>query len=127
MSNKYPNSFYLNCVGNIPCDRSSNCIHENSKIKKEIIENKKIHLLREKIYPRGNINLSSKCNNIKKSICEGYDNPSKIIGNNIDFELTNSHSWSNTRSYGNIVIATNDTCNNIHGKVKPFTLTKHKL
>ena len=126
MSNKYPNAFYSYCVGKVPCDGTSECIHQNSKMDKDIHENKKLHLLRERILPSGRTDLSKGCSNQVRSICEGYESPSKKIeGKDVNFEIKGSHTWSNTRSYGNIVIATNDTCNNIHGKVKPFTLRRH--
>ena len=45
------------------------------------------------------------------------DDSSKLENqsNNVDFTKTYNKSWSNTRGYGNIVVGTHDTCNNIQG------------
>ena len=53
--------------------------------------------------------------------CLPYKAPNRVINNNyVEYPSVKTHSWSNTRGYGNIVLATNDSCNNIHGKVKPW-------
>ncbi len=47
--------------------------------------------------------------------------PSKVIqDNSVNFPLKNNHSWSNSRGYGNIVIGTFDSCNNMHGRIHPY-------
>lgn len=49
------------------------------------------------------------------------DSPTKIIQDNgVNFPLKNNHSWSNSRGYGNIVVGTFDSCNNVHGRVHPY-------
>tara|TARA_Y100000389_G_scaffold79344_2_gene76093 strand:+ start:2884 stop:3222 length:339 start_codon:yes stop_codon:yes gene_type:complete len=50
-----------------------------------------------------------------------YGTSNRVIqDNNVQFELQNNHSWSNSRGYGNLVIGTFDSCNNIHGRVHPW-------
>jgi hypothetical protein len=124
MSNLYPKVFYNNCVGKVPCDINSSC--SNTKMEQDMKKNNKIHQLRERFNPLNNskANLKNKCSNKNNYQCKGYKSPSKIIkSNEVEFPINNPHSWSNTRSYGNIIIATNDTCSNIHGKVKPYNRT----
>lgn len=124
MSNLYPKVFYNSCVGKVPCDMKYGC--SNTKMDQDMKKNNRIHQLRERFNPLNNSksDLKNKCSDKNYSQCKGYKSPSKIIkSNGLEFPEISPHSWSNTRSYGNIVIATNDTCSNIHGKVKPYNRT----
>lgn len=50
-----------------------------------------------------------------------FGNPKNVVqDNNVDFPVSNSHSWSNTRGYGNINLDTHDNLNNIHSRSHPY-------
>ena len=95
----YPDTFRINCVGKLPCNTNSS-ICSNKPV---ILENNRI------------------VDDTSTTHCMKYFAPKNIIqDNHVDYNITNSHTWSNARYYGNIVIGTNDTCNNIHGRVHPY-------
>ena len=53
----------------------------------------------------------------------GYKSPSLeyvVSDNNVINIPRSSHSWSNQRGYGNIVVGSFDTCSNIYSKVHPY-------
>lgn len=53
--------------------------------------------------------------------CQAYRPPMEVIQDNtFPSPHFNERSWSNHRGYGNIVVATHDTCNNIRGRVHPW-------
>ena len=53
--------------------------------------------------------------------CLPYKAPKSVIqNNNVEFNFSNSNTWSNTRGYGNIVVGTSDNQNNIHGRIHPW-------
>ena len=97
MSN-YPDSFRINSVGELPCNNKQINVNSNKPI---IIEN----------------------NNLieNDTINKFYNSPNNVTQDNtVSEESKSTHSWSNQRSYGNIVVATHDTCNNVHGRIHPF-------
>ena len=112
---QYPDSFRVNCVGTLPCNNNRKfCDLSNEPV---VIQN-------------GNVVSEENSQNIQKPVksvnsttthCLPYGAPKRVIQSN---EITEkpkwSHSWSNVRGYGNIVVATNDDCTNIHGKVHPY-------
>ena len=105
MSN-YPDSFRVNCVGNLPCNNNKRFCDISKK--PIIIENNNV--VEEDIQHHTTTNY-----------CKKYSQPMKIIQDNLVTEKPkSSHSWSNQRSYGNIVVGRHDTCNNVHGRVHPY-------
>ena len=126
MSNSYPNVFQKSCVKKLPCNKPSKCLIHNDREKKRIYENDRIHMLRERFDPISKIgvNLKNSCDDKISNKCIPYNQPSKLIKNNkINYSIKNSHSWSNQRGYGNIIVAKSDTCNNIHTKVKSYNIS----
>ena len=117
----YPQSFRANCVGTIPLGKNNNTCSGNKPfcdLSKHpiIIENDKI-VSEEQAFEKmpGMVRQST------NSHCQAYGHPQNVIQSNEIHEKPQwSHSWSNQRGYGNIVLATNDTCNNVHGRVHPY-------
>ena len=130
MDNNYPSAFHSNCIGDIPCNKHNRgCVNNKSKIirvnnksipmeESYLRNNKKVNIVR-KAY---NNQLNSTQNmNTTTTHCLPYEPPSKVIDSNeVDFPTDSSHFWCNQRGYGNVVIATYGTCNNIYGKVNPW-------
>ena len=105
MSN-YPDSFRINCVGELPCNNNKKFCDVSKK--PIIIENNRV--------VEGEEQHSTTTN-----YCKNYNPPMRVIQDNKIVEKPkSSHSWSNQRSYGNIVVGSNDTCNNIHGRIHPY-------
>uniref|UniRef100_A0A6C0JIA6 Uncharacterized protein n=1 Tax=viral metagenome TaxID=1070528 RepID=A0A6C0JIA6_9ZZZZ len=97
----YPEAFKLNCVGKLPTDNTYSVCQQ----KPIILENNNL----------------AQGSNYKPQGCPTYEPPREVIqSNNVDFTKTYNKSWSNTRGYGNIVVGTHDTCNNIQGRVHPW-------
>ncbi len=97
----YPETFRLNCVGKLPTDENYS-VCQSQPI---ILENKSV---------------LQGANDQTKG-CTPYEPPMNVIQNNsVKFNKKSNKSWSNTRGYGNIVIGTHDTENNIHGRVHPW-------
>tara|TARA_B100000963_G_scaffold45853_2_gene34250 strand:+ start:609 stop:1046 length:438 start_codon:yes stop_codon:yes gene_type:complete len=112
---QYPDSFRVNCVGTLPCNNNRQfCDHSKGPV---VIQNGKVvseESSSEKLTrPIKNVSTTSHC--------QAYGVPEKVIQDNEIGEKPKwTHTWSNVRGYGNIVVATNDSCNNIHGKVHPY-------
>jgi hypothetical protein len=129
MDNNYPSSFNNNCVKNTSCKTiSSSC---GNGVSSKFIKSQLNKIKTNETYNKAKVSNSKFENNYSNNLkplkcsqtthCLEYKAPKEIINDNIvDFDTTNSHSWSNQRGYGNIVMATNDTCNNIRGKVHPW-------
>ena len=118
MSNSYPDVFQKNCAGAYWCDTPvKGC---NLSMSKKVSGKKKVVAESENVMSEDSL-VNVTVDRSSTIHCLPYKPPSKVIGNNtVNFKTVNTHSWSNQRGYGNIVTATNDTCNNIHAKVKPF-------
>lgn len=103
MYNNYPNSFKENCAKKMECDNSSKtCKNSSVYIKKELNKLKK----------------SNDNKNNSKTQCIEYSNPKKEIKENIiNFDILSNHTWSNQRGYGNIMLGSNDNCNNLNNKI----------
>lgn len=96
---KYPEAFKLNCVGQLDCNNNYSVCGK----KPIILENNEVK------------------DDTTTTHCLPYEIPKRVIQNNdVDFDIKNTANWSNTRGYGNIVVATNDTCNNVHGRIHPW-------
>ena len=122
MENNYPSAFNTGCVKNIQCNTiSSSCKNTSSKfINTESLRSKDVKIKKNKRSSKSGSKIYNS-DNSQSLYCLPYSAPSNVIDSNlVDFEPTDSHSWSNQRGYGNIVVATYDTCNNIHGKVNPW-------
>lgn len=53
--------------------------------------------------------------------CQPFSPIMNIIQDNkVDFTSECKHNWSNQRGYGNIVISTQDNCNNVLGRVAAY-------
>ena len=123
---QYPDSFRVNCVGTLPCnnnrqfcDSSKNpvviqngiVVSEESSSDVLNTQNTQSPLLKNEI----------NAGDSTTTYCQAYGVPERVIQDNEINQKPNwSHSWSNQRGYGNIVVATDDTCNNIHGRVHPW-------
>ena len=127
--NNYPEAFNINCAKSLACDTpGSGCRLQNVLV----MENKNNKLVNKtsKLVKKRDITKEYKINNNKiynhrtyntTLHCTPYQPIKTTIQNrNIDFPSSNSRNWSNQRSYGNIVLGTSDSCNNIYGKVKPW-------
>ena len=111
MSN-YPDSFRVNCVGQLPCNNNKRFCDVSKK--PIIIEN-------NNVVEEENNKMADRSGNTTTNYCANYNPPMRVIQDNIVVEKPQSaHSWSNQRSYGNIVVGTHDTCNNVHGRVHPY-------
>lgn len=96
----YPNAFRVNCIGNTSCNNNYTVCKDQT-----YINNK----LQQRRLPQ------------QTTHCLPYQAPKQVIqNNNVDFQFSNSNTWSNARGYGNIVIGTSDTQNNIHGRIHPW-------
>jgi len=115
MYSNYPEAYNQNCNINeqIPCKNSNNFCKKTST---KFIYNK------NKSIPKTNYNPNPNYYKNSDKKCKKYKRPVVVLNNDnvVKYTSTNSHSWSNQRGYGNIVIASNDTCNNIHGTVNPW-------
>ena len=112
---QYPDSFRVNCVGTLPCNNN----RKFCDVSKEPVVIQNGNVVSEENSPQVNqpINKASSTT----THCLAYKAPQRVIQDNeVNFKPQWAHSWSNTRGYGNIVVATNDTCNNIHGRVHPW-------
>ena len=117
MNNSYPDVFKTNCAGAYWCDTPAKGCNINKIKSNKVVKKQKV--VSESILAEDAENVL--VNDNSTIHCLPYEAPTKVIGNNkVDFKTVNSHSWSNQRGYGNIVSATNDTCNNIHAKIKPW-------
>lgn len=97
----YPDAFRINCVGKLPTDNN----YSICKQKPIILENKNV-------VEEGNQ---------KPVKCQPYNPPTSVIQSNlVPKNAVSNKSWSNSRGYGNIVVATHDTENNMHGRVHPY-------
>ena len=118
MSN-YPDSFRVNCVGELPCNNNKQFCDVSKK--PIIIENNNVVENNNGIKNNNRIKNNRINNTTTTNYCKPYKAPIRIIQDNKIIETPKSaHSWSNQRSYGNIVIGTHDSCNNVHGRVHPF-------
>lgn len=116
---QYPDSFRVNCVGTLPCNNNRQfCDHSKAPV---VIQNGKVvseESSAEKITKPMN-------NESSTSHCQAYGVPERVIQDNEIKEKPKwTHTWSNVRGYGNIVVATNDSCSNVHGRVHPYNRIK---
>tara|TARA_B100001093_G_scaffold519364_1_gene608029 strand:- start:279 stop:644 length:366 start_codon:yes stop_codon:yes gene_type:complete len=97
----YPDAFRLNCIGKLPTDSNYSVCQQ----KPIILENK---------------NVVEKGHNRPES-CSAFAAPQNVVQDNaVPSGLVSNKSWSNVRGYGNVVVATHDTENNMHGRVHPW-------
>jgi hypothetical protein len=90
----YPNSFKIQCLG---C--SSSCANIRCSCHCPKCQAK-------------NISITSYCRTPQSTM--------NVIQDNSVSDFHNSHVWSNSRGYGNIVIGTADSDNLIYGRVSPW-------
>tara|TARA_B100000575_G_scaffold294356_1_gene309751 strand:- start:4283 stop:4687 length:405 start_codon:yes stop_codon:yes gene_type:complete len=100
----YPDAFQLQSVGNLQNNT-------NVPTKPIILENNKMVPLK---------NSTENQETTTTHTQEFGDINNVDQDNGVDFAIGNNHSWSNVRGYGNIVVGTNDSRNNIHGRVHPY-------
>lgn len=111
MYNNYPSVFNKCNKVKISCDQTNKTCFNGSKNIKNQLNNLKIAEKNEK----------KKLKNMDKylnSNCKNYNSSLEIINNNvIDFNFDENKSWSNQSGYGNIIIQSNDQCNNLNGRM----------
>jgi hypothetical protein len=110
---QYPDSFRVNCVGTLPCNNNKQfCDHSKGPV---VIQNGAV------VSEERSSEKLNKIDNSSTTHCQSYGTPQRVIQDNEIKEKPNwTHTWSNVRGYGNIVVATNDSCNNVHGRVHPY-------
>lgn len=95
----YPDAFRLNCVGKLPTDNHFSVCQQ----KPIVLENNNV------------VQQNS------RSGCSSYNPPQNVVQDNaIPTNKVSNKSWSNVRGYGNVVVATHDTQNNVHGRIHPW-------
>lgn len=98
----YPQSFEIPCLCGSGCPNQA-CPCSNPKC------------------PCASSSSNKKTSQLTTTHCQAYGAPTNVIQDNtVNWPQENQHTWSNQRGYGNVVISTVDSANNVRGRVSPW-------